>query len=78
MSTIFLAMDKSFSFQPASFFLTLSRTKEKSCLLPGCLNGKPKYLPKLEVGVNPGDWTRLLFDLSLHLGRKIPGTLLHL
>ena len=54
MSTIFLAMDKSFSFQPASFFLTLSRTKEKSCLrLPGCLNGKPKYLPKLEVGVNP-------------------------
>ena len=54
MSTILPAIDKRFAFQLASFFLTLSRTKEKSCLrLPGCLSGKPKYLPKLEVGVKP-------------------------
>ena len=54
MSTILPAMDKRFAFQPVSFFLTLSRTKEKSCLqLLGCLSGNPKYLPKLEVGVKP-------------------------
>jgi len=54
MRTILPAMDKRFALQPASFFLTLSNTKEKSCLrLPGCFKGKPKYLPKLEVRVNP-------------------------
>lgn len=54
MRTILPAMDNKFDFQPPSFFLILSRTKEKSCLqLLGCLSGKPRYLPKLEVGVNP-------------------------
>ena len=46
MSTILPAMDKRFAFQPASFFLTLSRTKEKSCLwLPGCLSGNLNTYP---------------------------------
>lgn len=42
------------AFQPASFCLTLSRTKLKSWLLdPQCLIGKPRYLPRLGVEENP-------------------------
>ena len=51
---VLLAKERRLAFQPASFCLTLSRTKLKSWLLDlWCLIGNPKYLPRLGVEENP-------------------------
>lgn len=48
------AIESKLAFQLANFFLTLSNTKLKSCLcFPGCFKGKPRYLPRLVVELNP-------------------------
>ena len=56
------------AFQPASFFLNISKMDPKSCLcLPGCFIGKPKYFPKLVVALKP----KMLVKASLWLGSTL-------
>ena len=62
---ILLTIESGLAFQPASFFLTISKMDPKSCLcLPGCFIGKPKYFPKLVAALKP----KMLVKASLWLG----------